>query len=151
VLVGRISARIGDRAMSNVGLASLTAAFALVAFVHGLPLLSATMLLFSFGMALTNTGITALISNTASDREQGTVLGTSSSLDSLSGIVAPPFSTGILAAFGPDFAGIQSLVLAALALVMGVRNGRDEARVAVADDAALRLAPEIEAAKIADG
>jgi MFS transporter, DHA1 family, tetracycline resistance protein len=151
VLVGRISARIGDRAMSNVGLASLTAAFALVAFVHGLPLLSATMLLFSFGMALTNTGITALISNTASDREQGTVLGTSSSLDSLSGIVAPPFSTGILAAFGPDFAGIQSLALAALALVMGVRNGRDEARVAVGDDAALRLAPEIEAAKIADG
>jgi hypothetical protein len=38
-----------------------------------------------------------------------------------------------------------------LALVMGVRNGRDEARVAVGDDAALRLAPEIEAAKIADG
>ena len=100
VVVGRISARLGDRTMSNVGLVSLVAGFALVPFVHDLALLSVTMLLFAFGMALTNTGITALISNAASDREQGTVLGASSSLDSLSGILAPPVSTGLLSAYG---------------------------------------------------
>ncbi|MGB8519973.1 MAG: MFS transporter, partial [Candidatus Tumulicola sp.] len=85
-LVGRISSLLGDRTMSNasqgdrrmsnVGLVSLLGAFAYVPFVHNIGGLAVTMILFSFGMALVNTGITALISNAASDREQGVVLGT---------------------------------------------------------------------------
>jgi DHA1 family tetracycline resistance protein-like MFS transporter len=126
VMVGRISARLGDRWMSNVGLTSLVVGFAVVPFVHNVLLLSALMLLFAFGMALTNTGITALISNAASDRDQGMVLGTSSSLDSLSGILAPPVSTGLLSGYGARFAGVESLVLAGLALVMGLRSARGE-------------------------
>jgi DHA1 family tetracycline resistance protein-like MFS transporter len=126
VMVGRISARLGDRWMSNVGLTSLVAGFAVVPFVHNILILSALMLLFAFGMALTNTGITALISNAASDRDQGMVLGTSSSLDSLSGILAPPVSTGLLSGYGPGFAGVESLALAGLALVMGLRSARGE-------------------------
>ncbi|HEY2474253.1 MAG TPA: MFS transporter [Candidatus Cybelea sp.] len=125
VMVRRVSAQIGDRRMSNLGLASLVAGFALVPFVHEIVVLSATMLLFSFGMALTNTGITALISNAASDREQGMVLGTSSSLDSLSGIVAPPVSTGLLSGYGPRIAGVESLIMATIALAMGLRAARE--------------------------
>jgi MFS transporter, DHA1 family, tetracycline resistance protein len=126
VVVGRISARLGDRWMSNLGLLSLVAGFAVVPAVHNLLLLSATMALFAFGMALTNTGITALISNTASNRDQGTVLGASSSLDSLSGILAPPVSTSLLSGYGPRFAGVESLTLASIALVMGLRIARGE-------------------------
>jgi MFS transporter, DHA1 family, tetracycline resistance protein len=126
VVVGRISARLGDRWMSNLGLLSLVAGFAVVPAVHNLLLLSATMALFAFGMALTNTGITALISNTASSRDQGTVLGASSSLDSLSGILAPPVSTSLLSGYGPRFAGVESLTLASIALVMGLRIARGE-------------------------
>jgi len=144
-LIGRISARLGDRTMSNVGLVSLAAAFATVPFVHDLALLSVTMILFSFGMALVSTGITALISNAASDREQGTVLGASSSLDSLSGILAPPVSTGLLAGFGPAFAGIEPLALATVALAMGLANARGE-RLAPAT-ASPGLAQEIETVK----
>jgi MFS family permease len=151
VLVGRISARLGDRTMSNVGLASLVAGFAMVPFVHDLALLAATMLLFAFGMALTNTGITALISNAASDRDQGTVLGASSSLDSLSGILAPPISTGMLGIYGPRFAGVESLTLAAIALILGVRNARGEQLADRHDEAALGLAHEAETATIAEG
>ncbi|MBV9718947.1 MAG: MFS transporter [Candidatus Eremiobacteraeota bacterium] len=126
-VVGRVSTRLGDRAMSNVGLGSLIAGFALIPFIHQVvPLLVVAMLLFGLGMALTNTGITALISNAASDREQGRVLGTSSSLDSLSGILAPPVSTGMLAAYGASFAGVESLSLAAIALAMGLYNARGE-------------------------
>lgn len=151
-VVGRVSARLGDRAMSNVGLACLAAGFAVVPFVRDVfPSLAIAMLLFGFGMALANTGITALISNAASDREQGTVLGTSSSLDSLSGILAPPASTGTLAAYGPRFAGMESLALAALALAMGLRNARGEYANARGGDGALTLARDVEAAKIADG
>jgi MFS transporter, DHA1 family, tetracycline resistance protein len=151
-VVGRVSTRLGDRWMSNVGLACLVCGFLLVPLVgHAIALLAAVMILFSFGMALTNTGITALISNAASDREQGTVLGTSSSLDSLSGILAPPTSTLILGQLGPAFAGLQSLVLAAVALAMGLRNTRREQIAAAADgDGALALAREVETAKAVD-
>ena len=107
------------------------------------------MMLFGFGMALTNTGITALISNAASDRDQGTVLGTSSSLDSLSGILAPPVSTGLLGRYGPRFAGVESLGFAAIALVMGLRSARSESGERRTDESILTL--EAETAKIADG
>lgn len=146
-LIGRISARLGDRTMSNVGLVSLCAAFASVPFVHDLALLSVTMILFSFGMALVSTGITALISNAASDREQGTVLGASSSLDSLSGILAPPVSTGLLAGYGPAFAGVEPLSLVAVALVVGLANARGERLEPALEAAPLGLAQEIETAK----
>jgi DHA1 family tetracycline resistance protein-like MFS transporter len=152
VVVGRVSARLGDRTMSNVGLASLVTGYGLVPFVHDLRLLAVSMLLFAFGLALTNTGVTALISNAASDREQGTVLGTSSSLDSLSGVLAPPVSTGILSAYGPRYAGIESFTLAAIAFGMGLRSARDERSAArVADEAALKLACEAQAAEIVRG
>lgn len=130
IVVGRVSARLGDRGMSNLGLASLVCGFAVLPFVHELGLMTVTMLLFSFGMALANTGIVALISNAASDREQGMVLGTSSALDSLSGMIAPPVSTSLLGAFGPRFAGVESLTMGAIALAMGTLNARREQPVA---------------------
>jgi MFS family permease len=124
VVVGRVSARLGDRGMSNLGLVSLVCGFAVLPFVHELALMTVTMLLFSFGMALANTGIVALISNAASDREQGRVLGTSSALDSLSGMLAPPVSTSLLGAFGPRFAGVESLTMGAIALFTGIMSAR---------------------------
>ena len=48
-LIGSISAWLGDRTMSNVGLASLVAAFATLPFVHDLTVLAATMAFFSLG------------------------------------------------------------------------------------------------------
>jgi MFS transporter, DHA1 family, tetracycline resistance protein len=125
-LVGRMSNWLGDRTMSNVGLAALVLAFASVALVHNVWGLAGTMLLFAFGMALANTGITALISNAASDREQGIVLGASSSLDSLSGILAPPVSTGLLGKYGSSFAGLEPLAFEAIALVLGLLGARAE-------------------------
>ena len=142
-LVGRISARLGDRTMSNVGLVSLVGAFASLPFVRDLGLLTVTMVLFSFGMALVNTGITALISNAASDREQGVVLGTSSSLDSLSGILAPPVSTGLLGGLGPAFAGVESLTFMSVALVMGLFGARSESRQ-LANGDTLALTADVE-------
>jgi MFS transporter, DHA1 family, tetracycline resistance protein len=151
-VVGRVSARLGDRWMSNLGLTFLVCGFALVPFVgHALALLATVMILFGLGMALTNAGITALISNAASDREQGTVLGASSSLDSLSGILAPPFSTKMLAVYGPRFAGVESLTLATLALAMGLFGARGERVIPRGGDGAVSLARDVETANIADG
>lgn len=120
--VGKTSESLGDVRMSVVGLASLVIGFALVPFAHTILEVAGIMGLFAFGMALASNGITAQISNASSSREQGTVLGVGSSLDSLSGIVAPPISTGILAQYGSPFAGAASLLMATVSLALGIRN-----------------------------
>lgn len=128
VVVGRISQRAGDRRMSNIGLLSLFAGFVLLVFVHGIALLAVSIALFSFGSALAQNGITALISNSVTDREQGAVLSTGSSLDSLSGVIAPPLSTGILGAVGPSFSSAPSSLFVLVALGIGIVAMRREPR-----------------------
>ena len=120
--VGKTSRRLGDRVMSSLGLALLVAAFACTPFVHSPVPLAGVMLLFALGSAYANNGITAMISNAATDREQGTVLGVGSSLDSLSGILAPPLSTGLLSRYGSPFGGVASLVVAIIGLIIALRN-----------------------------
>jgi len=120
--VGKTSRGLGDARMSLVGLALLVLAFSATPFTHTPLAFAAVMVLFAIGGAFANNGITAMISNTATEREQGTVLGVGSSLDSLAGILAPPVSTGVLALYGSPFAGLASLVMAAISLILGVRN-----------------------------
>jgi DHA1 family tetracycline resistance protein-like MFS transporter len=120
--VGKVSNRLGDRLMSSLGLALLVAAFAAAPFVHNVYTLTGVMILFATGGAFAQNGLTAMISNASTEREQGTVLGVSSSLDSLSGILAPPCSTGLLARYGSPFASLEPLVMSVIALALGVRN-----------------------------
>ncbi|MDQ2664029.1 MAG: MFS transporter [Candidatus Eremiobacteraeota bacterium] len=129
-VVRRVSERIGDRAMSNVGLAFLIVAFVLVPFVRSAWPLAGMTALFAVGMGLANTAITALISNAASDDRQGTVLGVSSSLDSFSGIVSPLASSGVLTRFGSPYAGIVSAIFTTASLAMGLAASRNDASVA---------------------
>lgn len=120
--VGRASNKLGNRLMSSLGLALLVVAFAFTPFVHVWWTVAGVMLLFALGGAFAQNGLTAMISSAASDREQGTVLGVSSSLDSLSGIIAPPLSTGVLSRYGSPFAGLASLVMSTVGLGLGIRN-----------------------------
>ncbi len=119
VLIGRLSRVLGDRMMSNVGLGSLVVAFVLVPLSHNYVVLVLGMATFSLGMGLASTGITALISAAAGDEEQGAVLGTSSSLDAMAGVVSPPISTSLLGRFGPGFAAVESLLFATIAFILG--------------------------------
>jgi MFS transporter, DHA1 family, tetracycline resistance protein len=128
--VGKASHRFGDRVMSILGLALLVAGFACTPFVHSPLELGGVMTLFATGSAFAQNGLTAMISNAASDKEQGTVLGVGSSLDSLSGILAPPLSTGLLARYGSGFGGAESLVMAVVALLLGIRNSLVTPKVA---------------------
>ncbi|MDQ2866670.1 MAG: MFS transporter [Candidatus Eremiobacteraeota bacterium] len=126
--IGKTSNFLGDRVMSTIGLALLVVAFALLPFTHTAWTVGGAMILFAIGGAFAGNGITALISNAATDREQGTALGVSSSLDSLSGIFAPPISTGFISHFGAPYASIESLVAGAIALVMGLAAAPNDAR-----------------------
>ena len=126
-ILGRVSDRIGNRAMSTFGIAALVCAFAFVPFVNAVWQLAIMSAFFSIGMAFGNTGIIALISSSAEDAVQGTVLSVTSSLDSFSGIVAPPASTGLLGALGSPWSAASSLLFAAIALVMGLNQRGSEA------------------------
>lgn len=127
--IGTASRKMGDARMANVGLAILVLAFAATPFTHTPLTVAGVMCLFALGGGFANNGITAMISNAATEREQGTVLGVSSSLDSLSGILAPPVSTGLLASFGSPFAGLASLGMATISLILGIRNTLAKAQV----------------------
>ena len=120
--VGKTSKSVGDPRMAVIGLGLLIAAFSFTPFVHSPLGFVGVMVFFALGGAFAQNGINAMISNAATEREQGTVLGVGSSLDSLAGIVAPPLSTGILTLFGSPFAGLASLVFAAVSFLLGIRN-----------------------------
>jgi MFS family permease len=113
--------------MSTLGIGVLVIAFAFVPFVNSVWQLALMAGLFSVGMAFGNTGLTALVSEAAENRLQGTVLSVTSSLDSFSGIVAPPASTALLGAFGSPWSAASSLVFGLIAFVMGVQNGKRDA------------------------
>lgn len=123
-VLGRVSDRIGNRAMSTLGIASLVFGFAFVPFIGAVWQLAIMSGFFSIGMAFGNTGLIALISGSAEDTVQGTVLSVTSSLDSLSGIIAPPISTELLGAAGSPWSAASSLFFAAVALAMGLKSGR---------------------------
>ena len=126
VVISRAATALGSRRMSTLGLFALVSMFALAPFVHGLPALTVLAIFMSFGLAFANTGLTALISSTADDRRQGTVLGVTSSLDSFSGIVSPPISTGLLGRYGSPWSTASSLLFATIAFVMGLVSGKRE-------------------------
>jgi predicted MFS family arabinose efflux permease len=137
VAIGKVSKRTGDYRMANWGVATLAVGFALVPFVHAIWAMAVVMVLFAFGQSLGNAGITAQISNTASKRDQGTVLGVSSSLDSAAGITSPLLSTGIFSRFGSGYAGTEPLAFALLGLAFGIflphRAPNHESKEATAD------------------
>ncbi|HEY9181229.1 MAG TPA: MFS transporter [Candidatus Baltobacteraceae bacterium] len=122
LVLGRVSDRIGNRAMSTLGIGSLVCAFALVPFVRTVWEMAVVTAFFSIGMAFGNTGLTALISAAAEDKVQGTVLSVTSSLDSFSGIVSPPLSTGLLGVLGSPWSAASSLLFAVVAFMLGMRG-----------------------------
>ena len=78
-------------------------------------------------------------------------MATSSSLDSRSGILAPPVSTSLLGTFGPQFAGIESFTLALVALITGLRNARTDDAASGDGETSLAFATDIEEVKVLDG
>jgi predicted MFS family arabinose efflux permease len=128
-VVGNLTERIGNRTASNVGFASAVAFFALVPFVRSTPMLLAVLVLFAIGLSLTNATIAALLTDAAPTGARGTVLGVGSSMESISGIVMPTISTGVLAAYGPPWTASISLFFVAIALALGISARRRESRV----------------------
>ena len=119
--VGRTTDRFGSRTMSNIGFASLIAAFAFAPFMHNLWGAALLVAAFSFGMSHVNATIPALLTENAPANQRGSILGSAASLESFSGIFMPPISTGILGVVGTAGPAAISASCVAIALALGIR------------------------------
>jgi MFS transporter, DHA1 family, tetracycline resistance protein len=127
-VTGGVNDKLGARRSANIGIASLLLAFLLVPFAHSLLTMLPTILLFAFGMSVTRPSLTALLTDQTPENQRGTILGVSSALDNISGVLMPPVSTGLLGAFGPAWAGAASAFWSAIALALGINAQRKESR-----------------------
>jgi DHA1 family tetracycline resistance protein-like MFS transporter len=112
-VVGRLTDALGDRVTSNIG-------FAIVPFAHAVPLAVAMVAFFSLGLSLVNATIPALLSANAPDNMRGTILGTASSLESISGVFMPVLSTYVLQSAGVAPTVAITFGLTTAALFMGI-------------------------------
>jgi multidrug resistance protein len=133
LVVGNLTERIGTRNASNVGFASAVLFFALMPLVHSIPAVLLTVVLFALGLSVTNATIATLLTDAAPERARGTVLGVGSSMESISGIIMPTISTGVLALYGPAWTASIPLFFVAIALGLGLVARRREAATAAID------------------
>jgi DHA1 family tetracycline resistance protein-like MFS transporter len=123
-VVGRLVDRFGDRRTNNIGLAATLVSFAIVPFMHDVATALAMLVFFAFGLSINNATLAALIGEAAPENARGTIFGVGSSLESASGVVMPPLSTGVLSASGAPATALISGVLTLVALLMGLAQTR---------------------------
>ncbi len=123
-IVGRLTDRIGDRRANNIGLGATIVSFAIVPFLHDAISALAMLAFFAFGLSINNATIAALIGEAAPDNARGTIFGVGSSLESASGVIMPPISTGVLSAYGAPATAAISGALTLVALAMGLAQTR---------------------------
>ncbi|MDX1981417.1 MAG: MFS transporter [Bryobacteraceae bacterium] len=113
LIVRRLSPILGERRLSLIGLAILTAGFVLISVSYAKWMLYLAVVLVS-GVGLASPSQIALLSHRVSSREQGWLLGTTQSLVSLTRVLGPiwagwtfdvlgtgsPYSTGALLLLG---------------------------------------------------
>jgi DHA1 family tetracycline resistance protein-like MFS transporter len=121
-VVGRLTDKLGDRRASLLGFASLLVAFALVPLSHNIVPMVLMVIFFSLGLSVVNSTIPSILSALAPDNLRGTVLGVSSALDSISGVVMPVITTFTLQAAGVPPTVAIPFGLVAVALAMGARQ-----------------------------
>ncbi len=123
-VVGRLTARIGVRATSNVGFAAACLFFLLVPFVHTVTQLLLTQILFAFALSVAGATLAALLTDAAPEKSRGTILGVGSSLEAISGVAMPTISTAVLASYGPPWTGAISAFFCFIALALGIAAQR---------------------------
>jgi DHA1 family tetracycline resistance protein-like MFS transporter len=123
-VVGRLVDRFGDRRANNIGLAATLVSFTIVPFMHDIATSFAMLVFFAFGLSINNATLAALIGEAAPENARGTIFGVGSSLESASGVVMPPLSTGVLSAAGAPATALISGAMTLVALLMGLAQTR---------------------------
>jgi MFS transporter, DHA1 family, tetracycline resistance protein len=89
--LGRLVKRFGEQTLNRIGFAAYVAGYALLALTHSIAWLLLSTTVLALG-GLVRPTLTSMITQQTSREEQGTVLGLTQSLTSVSQIVGPPFA-----------------------------------------------------------
>jgi len=114
--LGRLVRRFGERALNRAGFAAHVVGYSMLAFAHSIPWLLISTTVLALG-GLVRPTLTSMITQKTPREEQGTVLGLTQSLTSVSQIVGPPLAGlliqhGLLTAWGLAVAAVALLGLA---------------------------------------
>jgi MFS transporter, DHA1 family, tetracycline resistance protein len=124
--LGRLVKRFGERALNRTGFAAYAVGYSMLAFAHSIPWLLLSTTVLALG-GLVRPTLTSMITQKTSREEQGTVLGLTQSLTSVSQIVGPPLA-GLLIQHDLLTAwGLAVAVVALLGLVIASRPALVEA------------------------
>ncbi len=115
-MIGRLVKKFGEPRLARWGFVSAAAGFSMLAFTYRIPALLAAAAVISFGTGVLRPVLTSLITQRTGKAEQGTVLGLTQSLASVSQIVAPAvggflIGQGWLVAWGLGMAGLSVTAL----------------------------------------
>jgi MFS transporter, DHA1 family, tetracycline resistance protein len=116
--------RKGERIVSQIGLALLFLAYALIYFVQTLNWFFPVLVLWAAGAAMVEPSVTTMLSKRAPEKERGAVMGTSDALNSAALIFAPAVGTAIVGA-DARLIGILPGVAVAGAWLLGHLRGRN--------------------------
>ncbi len=111
--LGRLVKRFGERTLNRVGFAAYVVGYSMLAFAHSIPWLLLSTTVLALG-GLVRPILTSMITQKTPRAEQGTVLGLTQSLTSVSQIVGPPIA-GLL--IQHDLLTVWGLALAGIALL----------------------------------
>ena len=111
--LGRLVKRFGERTLNRVGFAAYVVGYSMLAFAHSIPWLLLSTTVLALG-GLVRPILTSMITQKTQRAEQGTVLGLTQSLTSVSQIVGPPVA-GLL--IQHDLLTAWGLTLAVIALL----------------------------------
>jgi DHA1 family tetracycline resistance protein-like MFS transporter len=123
-LSGKLIPKLGETKLALIGLflaLGAYACYALLPFYPHLILALAGIVLFGFGSGCFEPAFNALISHTASPREQGRVQGANQSMQSLSRIIGP-FMAATLYQFGWSIPSIISILLSIIGIGILLSN-----------------------------
>ena len=139
-VVRKIVNKISDSRLSIAGLVIMAAGFVFTAFSGAVWMLYPALALVSIGSALSTPTLTNLVSKQVSGREQGSILGTTQSVNALTRVFGPVWAGATFDTIGaasPYWTGALWLVGAAV-IVLTVRQsgagatGREQAPVSSA-------------------
>jgi len=121
VLVGRIVARVGERRLIPIALATMGMAIAAVPFSLGIPTLMIALGALAIGMGLNSPSLSSMVSRLSDPGDQGGVLGLAQSLASLGRVVGPVWGGFLFDRFGitVPYIGAATLMMVAFAVALG--------------------------------
>ena len=123
VVIGRLVKKIGEKQLAVISVTALAIGLVLMGFVQSTLALILVMPILSFGGGATTPVLTSLLTKSVDRAEIGGILGVSTSVDSLSRIIAPILGNALLVFSDalPAFLGAAILIIT-LILALQVRG-----------------------------